>query len=75
MNGTIILFLFLIFNMSNMSYCRFRNTLKALQDCDDALSNENMELQTDDNEDGLSGEEHRAKEELIELCKDIARNN
>lgn len=47
--------------MSNMSYCRFENTLGDLQDCYDALR-EGAEL---------SEEEERAKEWLIQLCSEI----
>ena len=47
--------------MSNMSYCRFRNTLADLRDCQD-----NMD------DDDLSHEEKHAKEQLIALCLDIA---
>jgi len=46
--------------MSNMSYCRFQNTLNDLRDCW-----ENME-------DDLSEDEEKAKERLIKLCVDIA---
>jgi hypothetical protein len=49
--------------MSNMSYCRFENTLKDLQDCEDHL---------DDDKGDLSEEEYRAKQKLLELCKKIA---
>ena len=48
--------------MSNMGYCRFRNTLKDLRDC-----YENME-----GFDELSKEEELARERLIKLCKKIA---
>jgi len=42
-----------------MSYCRFRNTLNDLRDC-----YYNME--------GVSAhEEQRARQELIDLCRDI----
>lgn len=59
-----------------MSYCRFRNTLKDLQDCEEALYNENMNLATEENDfEWLDSEEYRAMESLIELCKDIANNN
>ena len=47
-----------------MSYCRFQNTLMDLQDCHD-----NMD------DDDLSEEEQEAKNELIELCKEIAKYN
>ena len=44
--------------MSNMSYCRFQNTLKDLRDC-----YENPNVNSDD--------EKKAKDELIELCRQI----
>lgn len=47
--------------MSNMSYCRFQNTLADLHDCCDALS----ECET------LSEEEQKAAEKLIALCRHI----
>jgi len=50
--------------MSNMSYCRFQNTLPDLQDCEDAL----FRISLDD----LSEEERHAAEELIKLCRVIA---
>lgn len=47
--------------MSNMSYCRFTNTLSDLRDCNDHLS------------DGdLSEAEEQARQRLIKLCKQIA---
>lgn len=46
--------------MSNMSYCRFQNTLGDLQDCAEAIHD------TD-----LSEEEKQARKELIDLCRDI----
>lgn len=49
--------------MSNMSYCVFRNTLGDLQDAYEALS---------DHPDGLSPEERKARQKLIDLCLDIA---
>jgi hypothetical protein len=45
--------------MTNMSYCRFENTLKDLKDC-----YENME-------GILSDSETRARRQLIDLCGDI----
>lgn len=48
--------------MSNMSYCRFRNTLGDLRDCEEAM---------DDNLDD-SPDEMRARRYLIGLCVDIA---
>lgn len=49
--------------MSNMSYCRFENTLHALQDCYGAL--EDGEI------DDMSPEEERAMKNLIKLCGDL----
>jgi hypothetical protein len=46
----------------NMRDCRFQNTLKALQECQD-----DMYL----NEDTMFEEELKAKDELIKLCKEI----
>jgi len=48
--------------MGNMSYCRFRNTVKDLRDCYESMGND----------EELSEEETEAKEELIKLCVDIA---
>jgi len=47
--------------MSNMSYCRFQNTLGDLQDCYEHIDDED-----------LSKEEERAKQRLILLCEQIA---
>ena len=47
--------------MGNMSYCRFRNTLEALQDCSEHL----------DDDDNLSVSEQKAKSALIKLCHEI----
>lgn len=47
----------------SMSYCRFQNTVKDLQDCYDNLFEDLEEL---------SKEEKRAREKLITLCHDIA---
>ena len=44
-----------------MSYCRFENTLSDLKDCYNHIDDDN-----------LSREEERAREELIELCCNIA---
>ena len=46
--------------MSNMSYCRFQNTLSDLRDCQDHIF-----------DDDLSEEEERARRWLIETCKGI----
>lgn len=47
--------------MANMSYCRFRNTLSDLRDCED-----HMGTRVDDKH------EDRARVELIKLCRRIA---
>ena len=43
----------------NMEYCRFRNTLKDLLDCLDAIN------------DDLGLEEDAARKKMIKVCKDI----
>lgn len=53
--------------MPNMSYCRYRNTLLALQDCADFIIGNEAE------EDDLSEEESLAKAKIIELCCEIAK--
>lgn len=50
--------------MANMSYCRFRNTLEALEDCSEHL---------DDTD--LSSEEEKAKIKLLKLCAQLAYEN
>ena len=45
--------------MSNMGYCRFRNTLNDLRACEEHF------------EDILPEEEHEARLDLYDLCKDI----
>lgn len=52
--------------MSNMSYCRFRNTLSDLRDCYEELGEMN-EPETE-----LSEEELRAFKSLVKLCRNIA---
>lgn len=51
--------------MSNMSYCRFRNTYRDLQDCQEALE----DLFNGDGK--LSRDELHAAKRLVELCDDI----
>lgn len=55
--------------MSNMSYCRFRNTFLDLYDCNEALE----ELFHREG-DSLLEDEFDQAEQLIELCKEIAEN-
>jgi hypothetical protein len=50
--------------MSNMSYCRFENTVADLRDC-----YQNMDEDLDDSET-----EKAARASLIRLCKRIAEN-
>ena len=47
--------------MSNMSYCRFRNTLSDLADCEEALHDEAF--------DELDEDEQRACQRMYKLCK------
>lgn len=51
----------------NMSYCRFQNTLRALQEC-------KMNWGSDDGET-LSPAELNARQQLIELCTEITDEN
>jgi hypothetical protein len=51
--------------MSNMSYCRFQNTLKDLRDCAEALE------EIGDNLAELSKDEARAATALIAICQEI----
>lgn len=56
--------------MANMSYCRFRNTLADLNDCESALN----AFINDDENTIESAEERRKAKQLIELCSYIAEN-
>ena len=49
--------------MSNMSYCRFQNTLEDLKDC--------LENLTEDGD--LSEDEEHARSRLIKTCKKIVK--
>lgn len=51
--------------MSNMSYCRFRNTLRDLEYCVEAM------YDIDGNLNELSKEESSAAKVLIALCNDL----
>ena len=55
--------------MSNMSHCRFQNTLDDLRDCHEALSDSLDPLAE------LSEEEAKAARILIKLCRRIADEN
>ena len=50
----------------NMSYCRFENTLAALKECRDALS------ETSDPMAELSPDEEKAAKRLLALCAELA---
>lgn len=50
--------------MSNMGYCRFRNTLEDMRDCAQWLA-ENKPT-------NLLSEEYRAYEKFVRLCQKIA---
>ena len=56
--------------MANKAYCRFRNTLKDLQDCADALAEINYGDFLHQTEE-LSEEEDSAARCLIDLCGSI----
>lgn len=46
--------------MSNMSYCRFENTLPDLRDCLEAINNEDV----------LSEREAKFAKKMVQVCKD-----
>lgn len=50
--------------MANMSYCRFENTLPDLNDCYEALANQDIE--------NLSERERKHALKLIKMCRDLA---
>lgn len=50
--------------MANMSYCRFNNTLSDLEDCREALENQNIS----------SLAEKRKAKRLLKVCREIADN-
>ena len=52
--------------MSNMSYCRFRNTLPDLEDCYENMF-EGKELE-------LNPEEAKARKRIIKICRDIVED-
>ena len=54
--------------MSNMSYCRFRNTLMDLQDCINTI--ESGEL----TDDGIDSSELSALMEMRDLCEYFVEN-
>ena len=56
--------------MSNMSYCRFENTLADLRDCLEQLF-QGCLVNKDEYEEYLSESEFDSAVELIEMCRDI----
>ena len=52
--------------MSNMSYCRFQNTVKDLRDCEENIHEFLAETKEWD------GGERKARRDLIEICVRIA---
>ena len=54
--------------MSNLAYCRFRNTLDDLRDCENKLDEIGGDFQE------LSREEEHAAKSLIAMCQNIANN-
>ena len=50
--------------MSNMSYCRFQNTLQDLRDCYEEMRGGNIE-------NNLCKRESRSFAEIVELCRGI----
>lgn len=54
--------------MSNMSYCRFQNTLADLSDCEQAMNDGEAE------DAELDEHELKAKKRLIRLCIEIAKD-
>jgi hypothetical protein len=52
--------------MSNLSYCRFENTLRDLQDCYEFLYNSNSE-----DFEAMSASEFNAMVRLVNLCNEI----
>ena len=59
--------------MANMSYCRFENTANDIDDCIDALDENDWDLEKM-KENASSKHESRAIDRFIELCKTVAEN-
>ena len=55
--------------MSNMTYCRFQNTSKDLQDCIDAVEQMINNDGCDEYNEHLSRDEKRAFEEMVEQAR------
>lgn len=54
------------YKMSNLSYCRFENTLRDLQDCLDTMYSNEFDTEA------LSAREFNAMIRLIYLCHEIS---
>ena len=54
--------------MSNMSYCRFQNTLQDLRDCNNAMNADTFD------EMDLSQDEYSAMIRLVNLCQRVIEN-
>ena len=52
--------------MANMSYCRFQNTRRDMEDCLDALRDEKR-LSTDEAKAG-----HRMFDDILDFCRDMS---
>lgn len=57
--------------MSNMSYCRFENTVPDMQDCVDALDDGFNDLEAIMRR-ASSWQEARAMKRFIEICREVA---
>ena len=56
--------------MGNMSYCRFRNTLLDLEECEEYIGDF-----YDEDDYAISEEEKRAMIRLVQLCTEIAERH
>ncbi len=60
--------------MTNMTYCRFQNTLKDLSDCSDYMDPsdnpdyDSITVEDDFDDVMLSADETAARRELVDLC-------
>ena len=62
--------------MANMSYCRFRNTLRDLRDCYEAMEQLTFEHGSLDGEsivDDLSDDELQAMQSILEVAENMIR--
>lgn len=59
--------------MSNMSYCRFENTIQDMQDCIEALGNSCHDLEAM-MKSASSREEARAMKQFITMCREVTED-